>query len=190
MSFSIYKPNSKNLGFACSFNVPIDFTCVYATLIRQHSWNTETKNGSFKENKENPENRVNIKLSFVECGAVLDCLERNRNFSSYHDSEQKPKSIKFEVWKDKVSGEAKGYSFGITITDKQAADYKNAFYIGLTFAEGRVLREFLTYAMRKHFKAAQTTQRSTYKMTGAATKDISPAPSPAPIAPEDPLVTL
>ncbi len=157
--FAIYKPNPKNSGFACSFNTPTDFSCVYATIIKQHSWNAESKNGSFKENKLNPENRVNIKLSFVECGAILDCLERNRDFSAYHDAD-KPKQVKFEVWKDKGTGESRGFSFAVTMTDKENREYKNAFYIGLTFAEGRLLREFLSYSMRKHFKMAQSERNS------------------------------
>lgn len=151
---ALYKPNKANKGFACSFNVPTDFSCVYATLLRQYSWNDESKTGSFRENRNDPENRVNIKLSFTEAAAILDCLERNRDFSAYHDADR-PKSIKFEVWKDKVSNTPKGYSFSVTVSDKQNANYKNSLYLGINFAEGRLLREFLTYAMRKHFKAVQ-----------------------------------
>jgi Whirly transcription factor len=124
-SIHTYHPNKNNTGFA------------------------------FKASKDDPTKNVNIKLGQVEVAAILDCLDRNRPFSTMHDGDKQIKSIQFVPWMNKVAeGEKptqKGYSFSISITDKQDSTSKNSLYIGLTFPEGRLIREFLMFALNKSF---------------------------------------
>ena len=69
-----------------------------------------------------------------------------------HDSDKSIKSIKFEPWMSKEEKPVqKGFSFSITTTDKQDSTSKNSLYIGLSFAEGRLVREFLMFALQKSF---------------------------------------
>ena len=46
----------------------------------------------------------------------------------------------------------KGYSFSISITDKQDSTKKVSLYIGLSFSEGRLVREFLVFALQNQFR--------------------------------------
>ena len=137
--FALYHPNKSSKGFAISFKSVLEDKAIYIEVIRQSGWNDQEKIGSFKGSRENPEGRANVKLSNIEVGAFLDCLDKSRPFSTFHDHDKKPKKINFNVWEgeDKV---ARGYSLGINITDKEDSSYKNSFYFGFNFAEGRVLR--------------------------------------------------
>jgi hypothetical protein len=157
----IYHPTKSVKGFACSFWYSDRDNAVYATLIKQAGWDEKTQNGTFKDSLNDPNKKVNIKLSFVEVAAILDCIERNRPFSNYHDQDDFPKQISFTPWMSKAftDGEGNahpasqnGYSFTITVKNKQDTSQSNAFYIGLNFAEARYIREFLIHSMHKHFR--------------------------------------
>jgi hypothetical protein len=151
----IYHPNKNNTGFACSFSQSNKDNTIYSTLIKQSGWDINKKIGIFKDSKNDPLKNVNIKLEQVEVGAILDCIDKNRPFSTMHDGEKYIKSIQFIPWMNKVAeGEKstqKGYSFSITTTNKEDSTSKNSFYIGLTFAESRLIREFLIFSLRNAF---------------------------------------
>ena len=162
MPTHIYHPNKNNTGFACSFSQSDKDGTIFASIIKQSGWDAANSIGTFKDSKNDPNKNVNIKLGQVEVAAILDCLDRNRPFSTVHDSDKSMKSIKFEPWMNKLSEESikagekpvcKGYSFSVTITDKQDSTAKNSFYIGLNFAEGRLIREYLMFALAKSFAA-------------------------------------
>lgn len=151
----IYHPNKGITGFACSFwNSDRDDT-VFATLVKQSGWDDASGNGTFKASFNDPNRHVNIKLSDTEVAAILDCIERNRPFSSFHDGDQSPKTIKFEPWMSKATADEpaviKGYSFSISVGNKQDSTSKIAYYIGLTFPEARLIREYLLFALNRHF---------------------------------------
>lgn len=151
----IYHPNKNNTGFACSFTQSDKDRTIFATLIKQSGWDAEKRIGVFKDSKNDPNKNVNIKLEPVEIGGILDCIDRNRPFTAMHDGDKYIKSIQFVPWMNKVpEGEKptqKGYSFSITVTNKEDSTSKNSFYIGLTYAESRLIREFLIFSLRKSF---------------------------------------
>lgn len=148
----IYHPNKAVKGFACSFWYSEKDDTLFATLIKQAGWDEKTQNGLFKESLNDPTKKVNIKLDYVEAAAILDCVERNRPFKTFHDNEESPKTIQFVPWMSQdATPVIKGYSFSVTVGSKQDSAFKNSFYIGLTFAEGRLIREFLINSIHKHF---------------------------------------
>lgn len=160
MSVHLYKPNKNNTGHACSFSQSPKDGTIFGTLIKQSGWDAANQVGSFKASRNDPKKHVNIKLGQVEVAAILDCLDRNRAFSTVHDGDHGMKTINFSPWMEKLSQESldeglkpscKGYSFSITCTDKQDSTSKVSLYIGLTFAEGRLIREFLIYALQNAF---------------------------------------
>jgi hypothetical protein len=155
---AIYHPSKNNNGFACSFSQSEKDDTIFATLIKQSTWDPQNQIGTFKASRNDPAKQVNVKLGQVEVAAILDSLDRNREFSTMHDGDKQIKSIKFTPWMNKVSEGQKptqrGYSFSITITDKEDSSAKNSFYIGLTFPEGRLIREFLIQALAKSFSKA------------------------------------
>jgi hypothetical protein len=170
----IYHPNKSVKGFAASFWYLDKEDSVFATLIKQAGWDNATSTGTFKDSLQDPNKKVNIKLSFTEVAAILDCVERNRPFSNYHDFDEKPKTIKFEPWF--TTGEnpvQRGYSFSIVVGDKQDSTVKNPFYIGLTFAEAREIREFLIHIFHMHFRKLEKSQSRVQEQLTTSNKTAS-----------------
>lgn len=153
----VYHPNKNVKGFACSFWYSKKHNHLFATLIKQSGWDENTQNGTFKGSLNDPTKKVSIKLSDFEAAAILDCIERNRPFTTFHDGEEFPKAISFVPWMNNSSGEApatqRGYSFSISVNNKSDAANKNSFYIGLTFAEARYIREYIIYCLHASFAA-------------------------------------
>jgi hypothetical protein len=202
----IYHPNKAVKGFACSFWFSDRDNCIFATILKQSGWDDKTQNGTFKASMTDPTKKVNIKLSFIEIGGILDCIERNRPFSQYHDSDASPKQISFSPWMAKAWTDASdvvhpatqsGFSFSVSVIDKQDTTQKNAFYIGLSFAEARYIREFLIYSMHRYFSGFKSTtarvisepEQIAPEPEEPRSEPIIPKPvnNPAPIVVEDPL---
>ena len=102
-----YKPNPRTTGSACSFWMNPDGT-IMSSLIKQHSWDDKRKTGSFQKNKENPKGRVIVKLGEPEVGGMMDAIESNREFSTYHSSQNQVLQIKFSPYMDKKTQAQKG----------------------------------------------------------------------------------
>ena len=148
---SFYKPNSKNTGTACSFSVNPKDQSIWSSLIKQSSWNDAKKIGSFSENQNNPNKSVKIKFSLAEAAGLLDALERNSEFSAYHTSEKQNTQIKLAPYiKDEKQV---GYSYIVNKADKQNSENKQSYLIGFYFNEGRLLKEFLSYALSCTFES-------------------------------------
>jgi hypothetical protein len=144
-----YKPNPKNTGSACSFWSNYDGS-IMASLIKQASWDSNAKKGSFAQNKDNPNKRVIVKLNPTEVGGLIDGIETNREFSNYHTSQNQTLQIKFSPYLR--NGEQVGFSFSVFKQDKQDSTNKTSYVIGFTFAEARYLKEFLIYVLRMIFQ--------------------------------------
>jgi hypothetical protein len=144
-----YKPNPKTTGSACSFWSNYDGS-IMASLIKQASWNNQTKKGSFAQNKDNPTKRVIVKLNPTEVGGLIDTIETNREFSNYHNSQNQTLQLKFAPYLR--NNEQVGFSFSVYKQDKEDSANKASFVIGFTFSEARYLKEFLIYVLRKIFE--------------------------------------
>tara|TARA_Y100000310_G_scaffold218240_1_gene219436 strand:+ start:745 stop:1251 length:507 start_codon:yes stop_codon:yes gene_type:complete len=121
-----------------------------ASLIKQASWDSKTKKGSFAKNKDNPNKRVIIKLNPTEVGGLIDTIETNREFSNYHNSQNQTLQIKFAPYLR--NDEQVGFSFSVYKQDKEDSNNKASYVIGFTFNEARYLKEFLIYVLRKIFE--------------------------------------
>jgi hypothetical protein len=153
MSIHYYHPSSSGNGFACSFWFSERDQTVYATLLKQSGWDAKTRIGSFKDSLNDDSKKINVKLGMKEVAAILDCIERNRPFTAFHDFDDKPKSVNFVPWMSKdTTPVLKGYSFSVTVTNKQDSTFKNAFFMGLTFAEAREIREFFIFCYHRYFE--------------------------------------
>jgi len=120
------------------------------SLIKQASWDSNTKKGSFAKNKDNPNKRVIVKLNPTEVGGLIDSIETNREFSNYHTSQNQTLQIKFSPYLR--NGEQVGFSFSVFKQDKQDSSNKASYVIGFTYSEARYLKEFLIYVLRKIFE--------------------------------------
>jgi hypothetical protein len=144
----LYKPNQNITGSAFSFNLGTKGKdrepCVYVNAVQQHSWNYETKNGSFAENAKNPEKTVIIKLNEFEIGSIINAIENNEEYKGFHTFGENKISIIFKPYA-KQNG-TKAFSFSIT---------KNSalkFGIGIELGEAYAIREFLKRALNSIFE--------------------------------------
>ena len=162
MSIHIYHPNKAVKGFACSFWYSDRDNSLFATLVKQSGWdeNNGKGNGTFKGSMSDPTKHINIKLSEIEACGILDCIDRNRPFSSYHDFGDSPKAISFipyvsaaikDVDGNETPATQKGYSFTVLCNPKDTTN-KNSFYIALNFAEARYVREYIMNYLQTIFK--------------------------------------
>jgi len=146
-----YKPNAKNTGTACSFWLNRDGS-VMSSMIKQASWDSKKRIGSFAKNKDNPKGRVITKLSRTEVGGVLDSLESNREFSAYHQSQNQVLQIKFCPYLR--DGNQVGFSFSINKQEKEDSTAKTGFII----PEARLLRHDLENFLDKTAPSSQNNQ--------------------------------
>ena len=145
MIVQYYKPNSKNTGCAFSFDIGANNKnqepCVYVRAIKQHSWNSKTRTGSFSENAKNPEKSISIKLKEIEVGGLIFAIEKYNQFSAFHSYEDNKTSISFKPYKKKDGTDA--FSFGVT------RNSANKFGIGVEVSEAYGLREFLKFYLQE-----------------------------------------
>jgi len=102
MSIQIYKPNSKNTGSAYTFSKSKDkkdgSPVFYISAIAQHSWNDETKTGSFAGNSKNPEKTINVKISEIEAGSFISAFNSRYEYTAFHSYEGNNTTIKATPW--------------------------------------------------------------------------------------------
>jgi hypothetical protein len=177
-----YKPNSKNTGCGCSFKYSAKDDCIFVNMIKQASWDDQTKRGSFAGNAQNPKASCSVKLSLTEAADIISAVRRNGEVTAFHDSAKQVTRIKFSPYvrptKDDPSKTAQvGYSFSVSKESKENAQDKTSFLIGFTFGEGVRLESFLCFALAKSFeKAIQEDYNRSAAIPPAATPKKEEAP--------------
>ena len=145
-----YKPNAKVTGTACSFWFNNEENTFFSSMIKQDSWNSQKRTGSFIKNKSNPKATVIVKFSPAEVGGIIDSIESNREFSTYHSSQNQISKIKFcSYMKD---DKQLGFSYTVNKESKEDSTDKNGFVIGFKYPEARLLKQYLINALNKSFK--------------------------------------
>ena len=157
MKYSIYKPNSKNLGAAFSFeisNLKSGEPALFISAVQQSGWNDNSKTGSFKENAKNPEKSINVKMSTNEAGEFLSSLKTRIPFVAFHKNNDDSTVIKFTPWdKNKTIKEKDGdktYSspaFGLSISKNSSKIFKIAFEAGETEVLSVLLKDFIMQSL-------------------------------------------
>ena len=145
-----YKPNAKVTGTACSFWFNNEENTFFSSMIKQDSWDSGKRTGSFVKNKKNPKATVIVKFSPTEVAGIIDSIETNREFSTYHSSQNQITKIKFCPYMrddDQI-----GFSYTINKENKEDSTDKSGFVIGFKFPEGRLLKQYLINALNKSFK--------------------------------------
>lgn len=168
---SFYKPTPKVTGTAMSFYLNKRDNSFFSNLIKQDSWDSGRKIGSFQKNKKVEGKNVNIKFSPTEIAAIVDAVDRNVEITGYHGSNQ---IVRFAfgpyVPKRKaddgewVEGtEQKGFSFRVTRESKEDSTNKSSYVIGLTFPESKLLREHLVYLLSESFSITDKVMEDSFK---------------------------
>ena len=164
-----YKPNAKVTGTACSFWLNRD-NSVMASMIKQASWNSDRKIGSFAKNKDNPKKRVIVKLSRLEVAAIMDSIQSNRELSTYHRSQNQVLQIKFCPY---VRDEQQvGFSFSVNKQEKEDSTARTGFIIGFTFPEAKLLSHDLGLFLDQTSHSQEDNREDEVK---------APTPQPSPL---------
>lgn len=149
-SVSFYKPNSYNKGSASQFQYgqKANDSGLYVSIVKQASWNNETKRGSFSANAKNPKANKRIKLNAAECAGICRVIEEKvEKWSSVHRNESIITSLNFSQYiKDEVK-----MGYGFSIGEKGG----ESFMLSLTNEEGYVLLEFLKEYIRFTFSKSE-----------------------------------
>ena len=112
---NFYKANPRVTGTACSFYLNPRDNVFFSTMIKQDSWDSNRRIGSFAKNKDNPSKKVNIKFSPTEIAGIIDALESNREFGGYHGSNQ---VVKFKFCPYLKDGKQIGFSYSVNKESK------------------------------------------------------------------------
>ena len=147
MSYRLYKPNSKNTGCAISFYLSFNSgnpDCVFLNMIKQASWDSKKRNGSFSKNVNNPNKTISIKLSINEVGGIINAISSKAEFSGYHRYNDNTTIIKFSTYKKKDGGSA----FSLTVTRNSV----DKFGLGIENGEAQCIRIYLEECLHRIFE--------------------------------------
>lgn len=146
----IYKPNSSNSGCAFSFKIvetDKEGNKIKPTLlvqsIKQATWDSKKKIGSFSANAKDPEKNIYFKLGENEVGGMLNAIENYTEFSAFHSYNDDKTQISFKPY-TKKNGQ-KAFSFSVV---------KNStlkFGMGVELSEARTLKGLFDLFLFKYF---------------------------------------
>ena len=148
MALNIFKPNKNNTGFAFSFNFGLDQKSrwsLYVSSIAQHSWNEQTKSGSFKENAQNPEKKLNTKFDIFEASGLVDALVNKISWKAFHSSDAGNVRINLNAFVPKGQNTVQGFFLNIVKDDNKE------FKIPVSLSEARALAIYLETGLQKNF---------------------------------------
>ena len=146
----IYKPNSYNSGCTFSFKIvetDKEGNKIKPTLlvqsIKQATWDSKKKTGSFSANAKDPEKNIYFKLGENEVGGMLHAIENYKEFSAFHSYNDDKTQISFKPY-TKKNGD-KAFSFSVV---------KNStlkFGMGIELSEARTLKGLFDLFLFKYF---------------------------------------
>jgi len=185
MSLSIYKPNSKNTGSGFSFQLGINNKTkekvLYAKAIKQHSWDSNKKQGYFQENIGKPDKNITIKFNEYEIGSLIYAISTRTEYSTFHSFNEDKTSIKIGPWDKKAkksvknvdTGEweekwesVKAYSLSFTRNGNQN------FSISLEPGEAVAVNEFLKFCLNSIF--AERTEKQIAEIKSKSKNESAP----------------
>ena len=151
-----YKPKTSGNGSSCTFSFNLRDKCMYTSLMKQHSWDSQAKRANFKGNKDNPKAKANVKYNTAEIGGFINAIESNEEYKGYHSSQNQ--IIRFSFGPYIVDGVQKGFTYRLQREAKDDSTDKVNFLIGFYPNELRLIKEYLMYVLHKVFDASLSAQ--------------------------------
>ena len=189
MNLQIYKPNPKNQGCAISFQIsqkPNSEPQFYVNCIAQHSWNDQTKTGSFAESRNNPSKTIAIKFNEFELGEMINAFQQKTSYSAFHSSESNKTQIKLAPYeKTKGTGEyaVKYTAFGLSFTRNGADTFKVPLEPGEAVRLIAFINKFYSILDDSRKLPAKSEQSAPIVKREAASQEAAPKPKkPEPVA--------
>jgi len=188
MNLQIYKPNPKNQGCAISFQIsqkPNSEPQFYVNCIAQHSWNDQTKTGSFAESRNNPSKTIAIKFNEFELGEMVNAFQQKTSYSAFHSSESNKTQIKLAPYeKTKGTGEyaVKYTAFGLSFTRNGADTFKVPLEPGEAIRLIAFINKFYSVLDDSRKLPAKSEQSAPAAKREAAPQEVAPKPKkPEPV---------
>ncbi len=188
MNLQIYKPNPKNQGCAISFQIsqkPNSEPQFYVNCIAQHSWNDQTKTGSFAESRNNPSKTIAIKFNEFELGEMINAFQQKTSYSAFHSSESNKTQIKLAPYeKTKGTGEyaVKYTAFGLSFTRNGADTFKVPLEPGEAVRLIAFINKFYSVLDDSRKLPAKSEQSAPAAKREAAHQEVAPKPKkPEPV---------
>ena len=182
MNLQIYKPNPKNQGCAISFQIsqkPNSEPQFYVNCIAQHSWNDQTKTGSFAESRNNPSKTIAIKFNEFELGEMINAFQQKTSYSTFHSSESNKTQIKLAPYeKTKGTGEyaVKYTAFGLSFTRNGADTFKVPLEPGEAVRLIAFINKFYSLLDDSRKLPAKTEQTPAPSVKREAAPEVAPKP--------------
>ena len=146
----IYKPNSFNTGCAFSFKiVETDKEgnkvkpSILVQSIKQATWDSQKKTGSFSGNAKDSEKNIYFKLNENEVGGILYAIENYTEFSAYHTYNDDKTQISFKPYTKKNGDKA----FSLSVVKNSTLK----FGVGIELGEARTLKGLFDLFLFKYF---------------------------------------
>jgi hypothetical protein len=154
----IYKSNKANKGVAASFSFNSKEQSFFLQLIKQVSYDESRHIGSFSGG-----DKITVKFTIWEMGALLSCFDTNKEYSLYHKTKDTNVAIKFAPYIVAATKEQKG--FGISIN--KLADSSNTVTTGwllpISFPEKETIKAWVNNAFVHCFNAEYAEEKKQYK---------------------------
>ena len=164
MSLSIYKPNSSNSGAGFSFQIGLDAksreNVLYIKSILQHTWDSQKKQGYFKDNLNNPDKNIVLKFNEFEIGHIIHAIRTRTEYNTFHSFGNDKTSIRFTPWDKIVKKKQKTASGSWEDTNVTVDAYgvnftrngNQVFKIGLEPGEAEAVMELCRYILSRLFE--------------------------------------
>tara|TARA_B000000557_G_scaffold229781_1_gene202141 strand:- start:353 stop:955 length:603 start_codon:yes stop_codon:yes gene_type:complete len=165
MSISLYKPNSKNTGCGFSFQGGLDNktkeTTLYIKAIKQHSWDSNKKQGYFSKNAKDPDKNIIVKFNEFECGEIISAIKNRREYSTFHSFGEDKTIIKISPWDKKSKKSFKNPDTDsweekwVTIPAFSISFTRNGnqtFGVGIEPGEAECICQYLSFILNKIFE--------------------------------------
>jgi hypothetical protein len=176
MPLQFYKPTPRSSGCAAGFSFNSKDEAIYVEFIKQVGWDDKAKRGTFKGGAQG-----NVKFSLTEAAGLLKTLEKGTEFTAFHKTPNSSKTtrINFGLYygNKEAKTDVKGYSLSVVKADSENSETGgDKFLIGFTFNEGRLLIEYLKYALTHCFDAiySEDKKRRAAAMEKKPAKDFDP----------------
>jgi len=179
MSLSIYKPNSNNTGAGFSFQIGLDGrtreNVLYIKAILQHSWDSQKKQGYFRDNLDNPDKNIVLKFNEFEIGHIIHAIRTRQEYNTFHSFGDDKTGIRFSPW-DKVVNKKQKNSSGTWEDTKTTVDAfglnftrngNQVFKIGLEPGEAEAVMHLCKYILNRLFEQRVEKQIEQIKKTQA-----------------------
>ena len=150
-----YKANPKVSGTACSFSVNPKDKSVYASLIKQKSWDDKSKTGRF-----DADSKCITKLNVMELGAIINAIDSKSDWSAYHGTQTRATKMNFSPYSQ---GDNHGFNFRVTADSKEDSEKKATYSMGFRYGEAEALKQYFIFSMHSIYQTSLEEAQASFR---------------------------